>query len=604
MKIIFPITLEELKEIKFCDISYNKNKFFWIVFENPVQKIILKNTSSIESILHQINTFFNILETSQYYFAGFFSYELGYYLLSINQNQNKTIFKDFPLIYGGFFSSYKIYEDYFELISDYKLKENYINHFQILESYKNYKKNIIKIKNLIKRGNVYQINYTFPIKVHLYGNIYKLFYLLGKMQISDKSAMIIDKDFYILSLSPELFFYQNDEHIILKPMKGTYKKSSSLREIIKGIQYLKNSSKEKSENAMIVDLIRNDLGRISKIGTVKIENLYKIEIYETIIQMISEISSLLQYSPKTKLFWQSLFPSGSVTGAPKISAMRFIEQLETYKRNVYTGSIGWIINHTSKFNVAIRTLIGKKNTAYYYTGSGITYDSNPKKEFMECINKAKLLKQLQKELKPDYIFTTMKYSGGIIYFEKSHIQRLINTKNFFQFPIKEQKIINAFSRLKKHLEKISYPIRIHFRIYKNGKIYIKLNKLNYKKNIKICLSNKKINPENIFLYFKTSNREIYTKEFDFYKKLGYEEVLFQNKEGFITEGSFTNIIIKIKNEFYTPPKEAGILNGILRQKLIQKGRVKEKNITLVELKEANQIYLINSVRGIIKGYLT
>jgi len=601
MKIIFPLSKNELLSIEDKNnINFKNNKIFWLKFENPIKTFCIFNNKDKEKVKQELNNFYKYLQDTDYFFAGFFSYELGYYLLNIKSN-NKTLLLNLPLLYGGFFTSYKIYVDFPH--SDLSNPECFINSIHFMESFSHYKKNINFIKELIEKGQVYQINYTFPLKLNIFGNIEKLFYYLWNKQKSTNSCLIIDEDFYILSLSPELFFYLNNDTIYLKPMKGTYKKSLSLRKNIEGILYLKNSLKEKSENAMIVDLIRNDLGRISAVGSVKINHLFKIEIYDTIIQMITEITSKLKFKPRTKMFWESLFPSGSVTGAPKISAMKYIHNLETYSRSIYTGSIGWIIKNHAKFNVAIRTIFGNNHLAYYFVGSGVTYDSNPIKEFFECVRKAQVIKETQKILKPEYIFTTMKFSGGIIYFEKSHINRLINTKIFFQYPIKNQKIIDKIQHLKELLKSYPYPIRIHFRIYKNGKIYIKLSKINIRKKIKITLSNLKINSNNIFLYYKTSNRQIYHQELEKYKDT-YDEVIFQNQNGFITEGSFTNIVVKINNQYFTPPTNAGLLKGIFREKLIKKGIVQEKNITIRELFEAEEILLINSVRGILKAQIT
>ena len=594
MKLIFSISYEEALKL---DPNIRKNKKnYWIIFENPIEKICLEESFDVLMTVREIQNFFDKWKSYNKYFAGFFSYDLGFYLLNLINNNNKYLLK-LPLIFGGFFDSYRISED-LGLIS----KNIYLNNFKLLETYKNYQDKIIKIRDYIHKGNVYQINYAFPVQFSTYGEPLNLFYALWNKQKSWNASFIQNDDFFIICASPEMFFYCEDNQTTLKPMKGTSKKYPSLRKNIQAVQYLKNSKKELAENAMIVDLIRNDLGRISKIGTVKIDHLFKIEIYETIIQMISQISSTLRVPPNDKNFWEALFPSGSVTGAPKISSIKYIQELETYRRGIYTGSIGWKINKYSKFNVAIRTIIGSNLNSYYYVGSGITYDSLPRKEFKECMNKIKFLKEAQKELKPDYIFTTMKFSGGIIYYEKSHLKRLKETKMFFQYPIKENKIIKKFIKIKKYLLHLKYPIRIHFRVYKNGKIYVHLSKLNYKKNYRIGISNIKTDYNNIFLYYKTSNREIYQSEFEKYKN-HFDEVIFLNKDGYITEGSFTNIIIKKNGLFYTPSIAAGLLDGILRKKIIKKWKIQEKNINLEELKNADQIFLVNSVRGIIKAQM-
>lgn len=606
MKFLFPISDDDLNILNADKEKKHKKrkKIKWLIFENPIKVIKLYHNYDTEKLKNDIQDFFRSLESENLCFSGFFSYDLIFYFYSIKRKEQKNSLMSLPLIYGGFFSHFKIIDNIEEVIFPDSQKELdkscFLNEIHLLENISKYKNNIEYIRSSILEGKVYQVNYAFPIEFKIYGNLYNLFYILWKKQQSLNACMILDKDFYVISLSPELFFYQNRENIILKPMKGSFKKSKSLRNVIYAVKYLKHSKKEIAENAMITDLIRNDVGKISKIGTVKIENLFKIEIYNTIIQMITEIHSKLQYNCKKEYFWFSLFPSGSVTGAPKLSAIKFIESIETYRRHIYTGSIGWIIGDFAKFNVAIRTIIGNQSKAFYYVGSGITFDSLAKREFYECISKAKILKEVQKILKPEFIFTTMKFSGGIIYFEKSHLQRLNMTKTFFHFCISYKKILNRFTKIKNKLKKFSYPVRIHFRIYKNGKIQIFLDKLNIKKNIVFCISDITTNKEDIFLQFKTSNRNIYNYVFDKVQDR-FDEVIFKNKEGYLTEGSYTNLIIKKNNKFYTPPLECGVLNGIMRQKLIQRYKVIERNLKEEDLKNAEQIYLVNSVRGILKG---
>lgn len=576
----------------------DENNSEWLYFENPIQKIYIDSKKN-HNIIKEINKFFKILKENQkYYFCGFFSYELG----NIFQNIPKKLYKkeiiSIPLVYGGFFENFKIIKINHSSLE----KTSFINKIQILEKYKTYKQNVNLIKELIYEGKVYQVNYTFPLLLTIYGNLENLFFHLWENQKSLNAGLIIDKNFYVLSLSPELFFEIKNQVITLKPMKGTKIKSNSLRENINFIQYLKNNPKEKAENAMIVDLIRNDIGKISKIGSVKVKKIFDIEIYSTIIQMVSIISANLKISCRKEKFWRSIFPSGSVTGAPKINVMKIINSLESFNRELYTGSIGYITpNNDAKFNVAIRTIFGNYHNAIYYTGSGITIDSFPKNEFYECFAKCKFIQNVKKLLKPKYIFTTLKFSGGILYFKTSHIDRLINTKKFFSIPISDSKIIRKIERLENFLKKINKILRIHFRIYSNGKIQIFLSPFEKKKFIFFKISSIKTNSQNIFLYYKTNNRNLYENELNKAKKENFDEVVFFNEEGYLTEGSYTNLIVKINAQFYTPPIQSGILNGIFRQKLIKKYQIKEKNITLPEFLSSECIYFINSVRGILKG---
>ncbi|MCS7206075.1 MAG: chorismate-binding protein [Leptospiraceae bacterium] len=574
--------------------SYQKTSE-WIVFENPLKTFVIYDHDS-ERTENEIESFFDELsKNNPYYFAGFFSFELSKYLLPLPK-QSKPFLIKLPLVYGGFF------ENYHKVSWEDTKIDFFIRGFRLEEVFSEYKKNILKIRDLISQGKVYQVNYTFPVVCEVYGNLMSLFYHLWKNQRTLSSVMVMDSDFSILSVSPEIFFLQREKEILVKPMKGTQQPSKSLRKLINNIKYLRTNPKEVSENAMIVDLFRNDLGRISEIGSVKIKNLFAIEIHPTVIQMITEIQARLRHFPREKRFWETLFPSGSVTGAPKIEAIKHIQQLEKYQRGVYTGAIGWLApkNSFGFFNVAIRTLVVKSNRGYYYVGSGITYDSHPKSEYKECLLKSKVLKQLQRSTKPKYIFTTMKFCGGIFYFEKSHLERLKATKSFFQIPVNNSKIESKFQRLKKCLKHVKRLVRVHFRIYQNGKIQIFLDYLSKKKEIIFGISNQPVDEKNLFLYYKTSERS-YQVQLDEAIKTGLDEMLLLNTKNQITEGTYTNIIIKKNGKFYTPPLSDGLLNGIMRRKLIQKLKIEETSLTLDDVKKADCVYFVNSVRGILKG---
>ena len=577
----------------------NENLSEWLVFENPIKIFSIYENS--KNFLEEIYSFFDFLQKNQkYYYCGFFSYQFGEILNIIPKTINQKKLLELPIIYGGCFSDFRLLTLNLE---DLKI-ESYIKDLIPLESFKNYKKKILYIKHFIKKGMVYQINYTFPIELSIFGNLENLFFLLWQNQKSLNSGLLLDENFFVLSNSLELFFEINNLEIKVKPMKGTISKSRSLRENISKVKYLKSNPKEKAENAMIVDLIRNDLGKISTIGSIKLEKSFSIEIYPTIIQMVSIIKAKLKKNCREKVFWESIFPSGSVTGVPKISAMKFIKKLESYARGIYTGSIGYITpENDAKFNVAIRTIYGNSSKSYYFVGSGITIDSQPLKEYKECLIKSGFIQKTRQLMVPQYIFTTMKFSGGIIYFKKSHISRLNETKNFFSYDIPETKICNKVNRIEYLLKKAQKPLRIHFRIYLSGKIQIFLNYLNPKEKIKFMISSKRVRSDNIFLFYKTSHRDLYNEELEIAKQLGYNEIIFLNENEHLTEGSFTNIILKIEGNYYTPKHQNGLLKGNFLKKIIKKLNIEEVNLNLSDLQKCEQIYFVNSVRGFIRGDL-
>ena len=314
-----------------------------------------------------------------FYLAGFLSYEAGYAFEDIFHNR-KTY--DFPLLCFGAYTSpldplsIPLRGEESEGLTDVSLNI----------SGQDYLKSIKRIKHHLTAGDTYQVNYTFKQKFNYYGKPFSLYQELIKRQATSYSAFIETDDFSILSLSPELFFRKNKDKIKVKPMKGTIPpgKGNPAR--------LRSDSKNLSENIMIVDLLRNDLGRIAQAGTVKPGKIFEVEKYETLYQMTSTVEAKIPKDIELYELFRNLYPSGSVTGAPKIRTMQIIQELEKEERKIYTGSIGFITpGKDMVFNVAIRTLLLDADKGEMGIGSGIVYDSDPAKEFDECLLKANFL---------------------------------------------------------------------------------------------------------------------------------------------------------------------------------------------------------------------
>ena len=255
-----------------------------------------------------------------------------------------------------------------------------------------YKFNIAKIKRYLKRGNSYQINFTQPKKYNFFGNPL-LIYLKMRDYIQPHYGMFLDLDnFTILSFSPERFFNTHSRTISSLPMKGTRKRSSNIAEDEKLFNELYNSPKDRAEHLMIVDLIRNDIGKICDFGSVKVNNLYSIQSFNTVHQMVSEVYGNLKKDTTESDIIKALFPGGSITGAPKEESMKIIDELENYNRGVYTGTLGYIENNGNMdFNIAIRTMSLTSDLITYPVGGGIVWDSIPSDEWQEAQQKSKIL---------------------------------------------------------------------------------------------------------------------------------------------------------------------------------------------------------------------
>lgn len=569
-----------------------------LLFTDPVDIITCNAPKELQKTMTHINQTLK----KGYYLAGFFSYELGYLFEKVLSPLYKKT--NFPLIWLGVYVKphYLKKPLTFPNAKDFFLSSPTLN-----ISYKDYLKKITQIKNWIRQGDTYQVNFTTKYQMQVYGDILALYQYLRQKQSVSYTALIKFNQDYILSYSPELFYRRNHSKIIVKPMKGTAPKT-------KPQNWLKADPKNQSENVMIVDMLRNDLGKISRAGSVQTTQLFNVEDYETLWQMTSTIEGILSKKTTETQIIQNLFPSGSVTGAPKIKTMELIHQLEESPRNIYTGTIGYLSpHHQSIFNVAIRTLhlspmpaIDQTNLPTTYTGElgvggGIVYDSVPKEEFQECQLKAKFLTTEKKEL---YLIETMLGKNQKIPNLALHLNRLKKSAQYFKFQLNVEALKKT---LEKKAKSVIQPTRIKLHLSEKGKITFEISKIIKPKNQnntpKITISKIKTNTKDIFLYHKTSNRETYHQEYQKALKKSFFDVIFTNEKNEITEGAISNIFLKIKNHYITPPLSSGLLNGVERQLFIKKNKVKEKKLFPKDLQKAKEILLTNAIRGITKVVL-
>ncbi len=578
------------------------------VFTSPVKCIccyekqeFLEALLKIEDILHQ-----------GYYLAGFVSYEAGLCLEDIVPFESSP---DFPLLWFGVYEKPIIYdhktrcfhgaEDMDRLLERYESRQDrvcQVHNIRNTIEKDTYIRDIISVKEAIARGDTYQVNYTFKHKFDFDGNAEDLFFNLCMKQSASYTAFIRCLNRDILSLSPELFFQRNAEHVVVKPMKGTIQRGINNADDIRKAEELRNSIKNRAENVMIVDLLRNDLGRISRTGSVRVEKLYEIEKYETLFQMTSTVRSELDKDVNWFQFFKSMFPCGSVTGAPKINTMRIIDRMEKGPRGVYTGSIGYIApDNTSTFNVAIRTVVLDRirKRGEMGIGSGIVYDSDPHSEFDECLLKADFLTTQYADFQ---LIETMLWQDGDFFLLNLHLERLEDSAEYFQFDYDRQKIIQtlvceaeAFQKQEKY--------RVRLLLYKDGAATITSTKLDGTDSEpkRVVFSTIRTDPDNRFLYHKTTNRELYNSEFQKARSAGYYDALFLNTRGEVTEGAISNIFIMNDGKFYTPPVECGLLNGVFRRHLSKKqSNLEEKVLSESDILNAEKLYLTNSVRGMVE----
>ncbi len=474
-----------------------------------------------------------------------------------------------------------------------------ITDFKLNTSLEKFEENIKKIKNYIREGDTYQVNYTVKGKFNFSGSYSTFFQHLLFNQSGKYSAFINDDESYIISLSPEKFFSIKGREITSKPMKGTVKRGVNNEADLATEHELVNSKKNCAENVMIVDLIRNDLGRIAEYGSVKVLRLFSIEKYESLFQMVSTITAELKKEVTLRTVLKNIFPCGSVTGAPKIRTMEIINELEKEERGIYTGSIGLFNKDEASFNVAIRTLTVNRKTGNgeLGIGSGIVWDSEPQKEYEETLLKSKFLTEPENYFD---LFETMLAENGKILFLEEHLKRLRLAAEFSLFNFKGKKIRKSLDDKIVELDP-GKKYKIKLILNKWGRIRIETSDLPFvAKIVKIIISEEKISTQNKFQYFKTTNRKLYDEEYQKYFAKGFFDVIFLNEKDEVAEGSITNIFIKKGNSWLTPPLTSGILNGIYCSHLLNNNDIKQKLITIEDLLKADEIKLVNSVRGEIR----
>lgn len=570
---------------------YENSKSYF--FSKPTEILTVYGLNDLEPMLKRADK--NLSKKKIGY--AVLNYEFGYLL---EKRLNKFLSDEKPLAYFVFFDEKKCKE-----INSSSIKLNFENDFEVSDFHLNtskneYKKAIRKIRKYIADGETYQINYTVKGKFNFRGDVVSFFSNLVFNQSAKYIALINLGDEILLSISPELFFHTNLKTIITKPMKGTISRGINYQDDLMKKHELENSIKNQAENVMIVDLLRNDLGRVCKFDSVHTSKLFEIEKYESLYQMISTIKGRLNKSVKFSDIIKNIFPCGSITGAPKIRTMEIINEIEKEEREVYTGAIGLFLPNDLIFNVAIRTiqLDSKLRKGKIGLGSGIVWDSKPEKEYDEVLLKSNFLTKPEPYFE---IFETARVEKGNVTFLNEHILRMKQAADYFLFAFDDLKVKKKiFSELKKFDREKIYRLKII--LTKTGSVNIQAEEfIQNNSRVRIILSENRINSRNKFQYFKTSNRKLYDSEFKHYKSKGYFDVIYLNENDDIAEGSITNIFVKKGDVITTPSLQCGILSGIYRKYYIRTHpEIKEKRISLDELITADEIILTNSLRGAVK----
>ena len=496
---------------------------------------------------------------------------------------------DFPLAWAAVFSETSKCEtegtrDFFQSSWTAKINKN------------EYESAVATIRELIAAGDTYQVNYSFPLTSRFSGDSYAWYRELCAAQGAQYCAYLDGGRFQVLSLSPELFFERRGDHVRTKPMKGTVRRGLWAAEDEELAQWLQHSAKDRAENIMIVDLLRNDLGKVSLPGSVHVSSLYQAERYETVWQMTSTVESTLR--PQTSLveLMSALFPCGSITGAPKIRTTHIIRELERFPRAVYTGAIGVLFpGGDCVFNVAIRTVVIDTQTgvATFGVGGGVTIDSTAEKEYEECLVKSRFLQNKPEEFE---LFETMLVEEGKIFLFDRHLERLRKSAAYFGFEFKKEEILKMLNPIPSQKTKLKLSLR------KDGRVTTEFSPIIDSSNPKrVALATEIVNSADRFLFHKTTRRDFYNTQLQLHPHC--DDIIFRNERGEITESTIANVVVSINDQLYTPPVTCGLLAGTFRDQLLADGVIRERVITIEELRSSPQVFLINSVRKWMKAEL-
>ena len=549
------------------------------IFTDAIKELKTKNIKEVKHLLAEVEAYQN----KGYYAVGYVSYEAA-----------PAFETKFQVIDGPLMSEYLLYFTIHETVQTEPIPLTYEpislpESWQELTSAEEYKAAIEQIHHHIRQGDTYQVNYTVQLQQKLTADPFAIYNRLVVEQNAHYNAFIQHDDVSIISISPELFFKKDGDKLTTRPMKGTTNRGLTTETDLAQARWLAQDQKNRSENMMIVDLLRNDMNRISKIGSEDVKSLCQVEQYSTVWQMTSTIETQLLTNRSLCDVFQALFPCGSITGAPKIATMEIIKKVEKQPRGVYCGAIGILVPQgPSIFNVAIRTLQMEETKAIYGVGGGITWDSNWESEYEETKQKAAVL--YRQNPKFDLISTGRIHQGKLLFLEE-HIKRLQESSRYFDYPFNAEKAHYQVEALCQSLD-LNTDYRLKMSLAKDGELKFEHSQLTNLSDdfCQARLVEQRHPLDRPYTFFKTSYRP--------HLNIEPHEQIYYNHEGQLLETSIGNIVLKIEDQLYTPPVHLGLLNGIYRQSLIAENKLKEKVLTVKDLKQAQAIYGCNAVRGL------
>ena len=556
----------------------------WLRFTCPCSLLVARQ---IEEVLPALRSVENAVAAKGLHAAGFVSYEAA---PAFDASLPARADGEFPLLWFGLFEQPEVLDHLptagAESIPAFQ--------WQPTVTQEEYRSALRSIREYIRNGDTYQVNFTYRLRTSVPLDPWALFMRLMVDHETPYAAFVDTGESAVCSTSPELFFRLEGDDIESRPMKGTAARGLWFADDRRRVEDLRASEKDRAENVMIVDMVRNDLGRAAETGSVHVPALFAVEQYPTVWQMTSTVRAKTLV-PLDRIF-QALFPPASITGAPKRRTMEIIAELESSPRRIYTGAIGMVApGGRAQFNVAIRTLLihKKSGLAEYGVGGGIVWDSQQDKEWEECSLKTRVLHVHRPSFdlletmlwSPEHGFSLLEY----------HLERLGQSAAYFGFSVDPLRIREELEHVASRLGEVPHRIRLLVSRSGASKLDTSPVESDSSRFADIVLSRSPVDSSDVFLYHKTTHRRVYD---DALKACpGFGDVLLFNEKGEITESTIANMVVESHGGLWTPPVRCGLLPGTYRAWLLDRKQVRERTITIEEILHSPNVYLANSVRG-------
>lgn len=555
----------------------------WLHFQSPLEVLTTRSPAEVRTLLDTVE---RRVENEQLHAVGFLTYEAA---AAFDPACQVFAPGDLPLAWFGLFEAATPVSAPAPPLSPTPLT------WRPTWTEDNFCRAVAQIQTAIASGATYQVNLTFPLETSFAGSPRCFFETLVHGQKAGYAAYLDLGDQVICSFSPELFFQKEGQQLLMRPMKGTRARGLTSQADRQHADQLRSSAKDRAENIMILDMVRNDLGRLAAPGKVTTTELCRLEKYPTVWQMTSTVAA--ESSASLSEIMTALFPCASITGAPKFQTMAMIKQLEQRPRGIYTGCIGYLAPQgRAQFNVAIRTALidRKKQSASYGVGAGITWDSSPAEEYRECLQKARILTRHMPEFS---LLETLRWQpeGGYWLLDE-HLDRLLASADYFDIPCHQDQLVTTLQQCADNLD--ATPHKVRLLLTTSGELQLEATAFDTQDNdvpIGLRLASDPIDPDDPFLYHKTTARRLYERARK--NRPDCDDVILWTPAGEVTETTIANLILDLDGSLVTPPVSCGLLPGTFRAHLLATGQLQERVVSIADLKRSKRLFLINALRG-------